>query len=293
MASKVSNSIVIERQVEEVFAFVDDYKNVVRYLVGMTEYRPLTDQTSGKGSKFALVKKTPGLPDIKSKVEITDWQPGRRIAFESYDGFDNGGAYAFEPASGGTRVTLTNTYDLTSLLGGGGGFLGGLKKAAGGVASRAAEGTVMKDLEKSLANLKKLVEGAPSRAGAVKAPAAPPAPKPAPKPAAEAAAKPAAKKPAAKPAAKKAAAKPTAKKAVTRPATKKATAKPAAKKTAAKPAAKKTAAKPVAKKSTAKPAAKKAAAKPAAKKAAAKPAARKATAKPAAKRPTAKKSSAR
>jgi uncharacterized membrane protein len=159
MASTVENSVEIDRPRGDVFAFVDDYRNVTRYIVGMTEYKPTTSQTSGKGSKFRFVKKTTGLPDIKSEVEITEWERDKKISFKSFSGFDNGGSYSFTARGDRTVVRLSNTYDLGSLLGGGrGGLFGGLAKAAGGVASKAAEGTVRKDLTTSLEKLRALVE---------------------------------------------------------------------------------------------------------------------------------------
>src|SRR3982074_2151792 len=97
MASTVENSVEIDRPTGDVFAFVDDYRNVTRYIVGMTEYKPTTSQTSGKGSKFRFVKKTTGLPDIKSEVEITERERDKKISFKSFSGFDNGGSYTFSP----------------------------------------------------------------------------------------------------------------------------------------------------------------------------------------------------
>src|ERR1700737_224590 len=159
MASTVENSVEIDRPAGDVFAFVDDYRNVTRYVVGMTEYKPLTEQVSGKGSRFRFVKKTSGLPDIKSDVEITDWQKDKKITFKSFAGFENGGTYTFIVQGDSTVVRLSNTYDLSSLMGGGrGGLLGGLAKAAGGVASKAAEGQVRKDLTNSLEKLRSLIE---------------------------------------------------------------------------------------------------------------------------------------
>jgi uncharacterized membrane protein len=162
MASRVENSVDIDRPVDVVFDFVDDYRNTTRYLVGMTQYRPTTDRINGKGARFDLVKKTSGLPDIKSVIEITDWQKDRKIVFQSISGFENGGSYTFSAKGGGTTVKLANDYDLTSLLGGGGGLFGGLKKAAGGAASKLAEGQARKDLTTSLDKLKHLVEAIPA-----------------------------------------------------------------------------------------------------------------------------------
>src|ERR1700730_3181481 len=163
MASTVENSVEIDRPAGDVFAFVDDYRNVTRYVVGLAE------TVSGKGSRFRFVKKTSGLPDIKSDVEITDWQKDKKITFKSFAGFENGGTYTFIAQGDSTVVRLSNTYDLSSLMGGGrGGLLGGLAKAAGGVASKAAEGQVRKDLTNSLEKLRSLIE---SKVPAKKAPA--------------------------------------------------------------------------------------------------------------------------
>ena len=173
MASTVENSIEIDRPAGDVFAFVDDYNNSTRYIVGMTEYKPTTKQTNGKGSKFRFVKKTTGLPDIKSEIEITEWVQDQKISFKSFSGFDNGGTYTFTARGDRTQVRLSNSYDLSSLLGGGrGGLFGGLAKAAGGVAGKAAEGTVRKDLTTSLEKLRTLVEGEVPKSRPAKAAAA-------------------------------------------------------------------------------------------------------------------------
>jgi uncharacterized membrane protein len=198
MANTVENSIEISRPAADVFAFVDDYRNSTRYIAGMTEYKPTTKQASGKGSKFKFVKKTTGLPDIKSEIEIIDWQKDSTISFKSFSGFDNGGTYTFIDKGADCVVRLSNTYDLGSLIGGNrGGLFGGLAKAAGGIASKAAEGQVRKDLTTSLEKLRSLVEKeVPARPAAKAATGTPPATKAAAKrPRAK---PPAAKKPAAK-----------------------------------------------------------------------------------------------
>jgi uncharacterized membrane protein len=191
MANTVENSIEIDRPVAAVFDFVDDYKNSTRYIVGMTEYKPTTKQTNGKGSRFKFVKKTTGLPDIKSDIEIIDWQKDKKITFKSFAGFENGGTYTFIADGGKTVVRLSNTYDLSSLIGGNrGGLFGGLAKAAGGAMSKVAEGQVRKDLTTSLEKLRELIEKEVASKPAARAAA--PAAKKAP------AKKPAAKKPGAK-----------------------------------------------------------------------------------------------
>ena len=177
MGSQVENSVEIDRSVSEVFAFVDDYKNTTRYLVGMSEYKPTTDKTSGKGARFKLVKKTTGLPDIKSEIEITEWVKDKKIAFESISGFENGGVYTFTAKGDKSVVKLQNSFDIASLLGGGGGgggFLGGLRKAAAGAAAGAARGVAenqaRKDLTGSLDKLRELIEKTPRKAAAKASP---------------------------------------------------------------------------------------------------------------------------
>jgi uncharacterized membrane protein len=176
MASTVENSVEISRPAADVFEFVDDYRNSTRYIVGMSEYKPTTQQTSGKGSKFKFVKKTTGLPDIKSEIEITDWQRGKKITFKSVAGFENGGTYTFIDRGDRSVVRLSNTYDLSSLIGGNrGGLFGGIAKAAGGAMSKVAEGQVRKDLTTSLEKLRSLVEKEVEAAPAARSAAAKPA----------------------------------------------------------------------------------------------------------------------
>ena len=169
MASKVENSVDIDRPVAEVFSFVDDFKNTTRYIVGMTQYKPTTAQTNGKGARFSMVKKTTGLPDIKSEVEIVEWEEDRKIAFKSISGFENSGSYTFSTKGEHTSVRLVNAFDVTTLLGGGGGFFGGLKKAALGATASIAEGQARKDLTTSLDQLKRLVEATPRKAAPARA----------------------------------------------------------------------------------------------------------------------------
>lgn len=176
MASRVENSVDIDRPVADVFAFVDDYRNTTRYIVGMTQYKPTTDVVSGNGARFAMVKKTTGLPDIKSEVEVHGWVADHKIGFRSISGFENSGSYTFTSKGDKTNVKLVNEYDITSLLGGGGGLFGGFKKAAGGALSKAAEGQARKDLTVSLDKLRELVEQSPRKALASPRPAATRAP---------------------------------------------------------------------------------------------------------------------
>jgi uncharacterized membrane protein len=159
MAGRVENSVEIDAPIGEVFAFVDDYRNATKFIVGMAEYKPLTKQVSGKGSKFRFVKKTSGLPDIKSDVVCTAWDKDKKVVTESFAGFENTGHYTFGSRGGKTTVKAVNTFDLASLVGGRrGGILGGIGKAVGGVASKAAEGQVRKDLARSMENLRDMIE---------------------------------------------------------------------------------------------------------------------------------------
>lgn len=168
MGSTVTNSVVIKRPVAEVFAFVDDHRNTVRYVVGLAEWRPVGERQQGPGARFALTKKTRGLPDLRSEVEVVDWRANELIEYVSISGFENSGAYTFAAADGGTRVTLTNTYDLSTAFGADrGGFFGGVARRLGIAAGRATEGRVTQDLKASLEKLRQLVEALPRADAAV------------------------------------------------------------------------------------------------------------------------------
>jgi uncharacterized protein YndB with AHSA1/START domain len=102
---KVEVSEIIHRPVEEVFAFVTDHRNDVRWQDGLLEVRLTPDGPVGVGTQIHEVRKFMGRR-IESTGIITEYIPNLKSARKTLEGpTEVEGYVAFEPIEGGTRVT--------------------------------------------------------------------------------------------------------------------------------------------------------------------------------------------
>jgi uncharacterized protein YndB with AHSA1/START domain len=113
---RAARSIVIERSVEDVFAFVGDQTNAVRWQAGIVEVRRLTDGPIGVGSRHTIVRTFMGRR-LTVDNEYTAFDPDTRIAFRTTSGpMPLESSYTVEPVEGGTRVTSTIAMDASGFL---------------------------------------------------------------------------------------------------------------------------------------------------------------------------------
>lgn len=138
----IRRAITINRSSEEIYRFWRNFENLPRIMKHLEEVRVTGDRTSH------WVVKTAGIP-IAWDAEMTDDQPGRRIAWRSVDGsmIHNEGEVRFDPApqGPGTAVRVHLRY-----------------KAPGGRIARALAGALGKVpgelIENDLRPLKQLME---------------------------------------------------------------------------------------------------------------------------------------
>jgi uncharacterized membrane protein len=98
-----SNDIRIERDSDEVFAFLADPENDPRWRRGVLDMKHLTG--NGVGARYAQGVKGPGGRRIAADIEITELTPGKTIAFHTVAGpIRPRGRYAIAAADGGTHV---------------------------------------------------------------------------------------------------------------------------------------------------------------------------------------------
>lgn len=142
---ELTGEVHIEAPREAVFAVVDDWRQTTRYLRGLVRWEPVDPgHVRGPGTRFAAAIKA-GPVTLEGKMEVTEHEPPERIAFTSIEGPKLHGLWVFAEEDGGTRVTLTNDFELP----------GGV---AGRVVGRLASTRGQRDLDASLAELKRLVE---------------------------------------------------------------------------------------------------------------------------------------
>jgi uncharacterized membrane protein len=140
----ITLSRTIEVPVETVFAYVDDHKNTTKYMKDLTKWKPVGEQTHGKGAHFDVAMKA-GPKVLESDVLITQWTENKVIAWKSEHGFKQTGKWAFRPKAGGTEATFDMEYE----------FGGGI---AGKVLAKVAEPFVKMNIESSVDELKKQTE---------------------------------------------------------------------------------------------------------------------------------------
>jgi uncharacterized protein YndB with AHSA1/START domain len=98
-------TVTINRPLHEVFAFVADKENDPRWRPGVAEIERVSGE--GAGAKYRQVMKGPGGRPIPADFEITDFEPGKRLAFRATAGpVRPEGSFDFVEEGGATRVTF-------------------------------------------------------------------------------------------------------------------------------------------------------------------------------------------
>lgn len=142
---KISSQIRISAAPEDVFDFIDDWRNAMRYLKRMTRW-DLVDPEGGTGPGAVFrVAVQAGPTKLDGRFQVTEHERPNRIAFRSMEDVRVEGSWTLRPDGDGTNVTLDSTYDLP------GGFAGRLVGAF-------LRGNAQKDIDASLRELKRLVE---------------------------------------------------------------------------------------------------------------------------------------
>jgi uncharacterized protein YndB with AHSA1/START domain len=113
MASSYDVTTVVDRPIEEVFAFLADGTNDPKFSPRVLEIRKATDGPTGVGTVYASTVKDAGVK-TKREFEITEFDPPRRIRWKELSKnlvtVPEGG-YDLAPEGEGTRITLTNTFE--------------------------------------------------------------------------------------------------------------------------------------------------------------------------------------
>jgi uncharacterized protein YndB with AHSA1/START domain len=106
------NTVEIRRPLYEVFAFVTDKENDVRWRPGVAEISRVSGDGT-VGSTYHQVLRGPAGRPIPADFEITAYEPGKRFAFRTTAGpVRPDGCFDFLEEGGVTRVTFRLEADL-------------------------------------------------------------------------------------------------------------------------------------------------------------------------------------
>lgn len=142
--AKVDTSAVINRPVEQVFAFVTNLENNKKWQAGLVETVLLEEGPLRLGTRLKDVRQFLG-QRIESIAEVTEYKPNREFGFRVASGpIPFHGQMSFEAAEGSTRITFV-----------GEGEPGGLFKLLEPIVVSAFQ----KRIEENYARLKSILEG--------------------------------------------------------------------------------------------------------------------------------------
>ena len=113
MAGRFEGTVVVERPIEEVFAFLADGENDPKFSPRVLEIAKTTDGPPGVGTVYASTVKDAGVK-TKREFRLTEFQPPTRIRWEEISKnliTATEGGYDLAPEGTGTRVTIHNVLE--------------------------------------------------------------------------------------------------------------------------------------------------------------------------------------
>jgi uncharacterized protein YndB with AHSA1/START domain len=113
MSGRFEATVVIDRPIEEVFAFLADGENDPKFSPRVQEIAKTTDGPPGVGTVYASTVKDAGMK-TKRQFELTEFEPPTRIRWHEVS--KNAvtaaeGGYDLAREGDGTRVTLYNVLE--------------------------------------------------------------------------------------------------------------------------------------------------------------------------------------
>src|SRR4051794_6307463 len=113
MAGRFEGTTVIDRPIEEVFAFLSDGTNDPSFSPRVLEIRKTTDGPVGVGTVYASTVKDAGVKTNR-EFEITEFERPTKIRWKEISKNQvtaTEGGYDLAPEGGGTRVTIHNVLE--------------------------------------------------------------------------------------------------------------------------------------------------------------------------------------
>lgn len=103
------NTVIIQRPVENVFAFLADFENVPKWNYAIVETRKVSPGPVGVGTTYRQTRSIPSRSE--EAFEVTAFEPNRRLEIQGQIGpFRARISYLLEPT--GTDTRLRNAVDL-------------------------------------------------------------------------------------------------------------------------------------------------------------------------------------
>lgn len=145
---KEERTVVIDRPIQQVFAYVTDQTKTPSWQAGLLEVRRTTSGPIGVGTKHTIVRSFMGRR-MQAETEYVAYETDKLVTFRTTSGPPMRASYVFEAEPTGTRLTSRVELDGAGLF--------GLLDAVIGAGLR-------REMKVALPALKALLEGGPATA---------------------------------------------------------------------------------------------------------------------------------
>jgi uncharacterized membrane protein len=143
---RISESIEVSVTPQEVWDYVAEPENYLRFMSGVTRWEIAGENRSGLGSRFRMLLRV-GAAEVGGLIEFVEWSEPRDMAWTSVTGIDQRGRWRIRALPDGrSRVELRYQYGVA-----GAGVFGLL-------AERVAGPTLGRHIRRTLHQLKRQVE---------------------------------------------------------------------------------------------------------------------------------------
>jgi len=114
---EVTNSVRIQRPIDEVFAAWSELERIPEWFVGSLERRKLSDGPVGVGTRYHAVDKLPPGRRIEGTLEITTYEPNRLVAASLSEPYNATWDVTFDEMGGDTSMTMHTVANLAGIQG--------------------------------------------------------------------------------------------------------------------------------------------------------------------------------
>jgi uncharacterized membrane protein len=143
---RVGADIQMAAPIEHVWSFISDPERMLSFMSGVTRWEVAGEKPTGLGARYRVLFRI-GAAEVGGLIEIVEWDEPCELAWTSVTGLDQRGRWRLrELPRGRTRVELRLAYGVAGA---------GL---AGWLAERIAAPTVSSHMQRTLQQLRRLVE---------------------------------------------------------------------------------------------------------------------------------------
>ena len=151
---RLNESVVISAPAEDIWDYLADPENYLRFMSGVTRWEVIGDQRKGLGARYRMLIRV-GAAEVGGLIETVEWDEPHDLAWSSVTGVDQRGRWRIRALEGDrSRVELRFAYGVA-----GAGI-------AGLISERIAAPSLRRHLRRSLHQLKRQVEHERLRAAA-------------------------------------------------------------------------------------------------------------------------------